>query len=75
MQGTEYFIRASRIEPVTGRMRDVTIYDLSLPNARRIVYADSGMMAFEASGKDMRVLLHTGVVHEYRLRRDRARCG
>jgi lipopolysaccharide export system permease protein len=63
---TEYFIRASRIEAATGRMRDVTIYDLSLPTARRIVYADSGVMAFEASGEDMRVLLHAGVVHEYR---------
>jgi lipopolysaccharide export system permease protein len=63
---TEYFIRASRIEPATGRMRDVTIYDMSMPSARRIVYADSGVMAFEASGEDMRVLLHTGVVHEYR---------
>ena len=62
----DYFIRASRIEPVSGRMRDVTIYDLSLPSARRIVYADSGLLAFEANGKDMRVLLHTGVVHEYR---------
>jgi len=63
---TQYFIRASRIEPISGRMRDVTIYDLSLPTARRIVYADSGMMAFEASGEDMRVLLRNGVVHEYR---------
>jgi lipopolysaccharide export LptBFGC system permease protein LptF len=63
---TQYFIRASRIEPISGRMRDVTIYDLSLATARRIVYADSGMMAFEASGEDMRVLLRHGVVHEYR---------
>jgi lipopolysaccharide export system permease protein len=63
---TEYFIRASRIEPATGRMRDVTIYDLSLPTARRIVYADSGTMAFEATGEDMQVLLRSGVVHEYR---------
>lgn len=63
---TAYFLRASRIDPATGRMRDITIYDLSLPTARRIVYADSGTMAFEANGTDMQVLLHDGVVHEYR---------
>jgi lipopolysaccharide export system permease protein len=63
---TDYFIRAGVIEPLTGRMRDVTIYDLSLPTARRIVYADSGTMAFEGNGQDMRVQLYDGVVHEYR---------
>jgi len=66
LQGTDYFLRASRIEAGTGRMRNVTIYDLSQPNVRRIVYADSGFMAFEANGRDLRLHLFTGVVHEYR---------
>ena len=61
-----YYIRASRIEPLTGRMRNVTIFDLTLPESRRIVYADSGYMAFEANGRDLRVHLYDGAVHEYR---------
>lgn len=63
---TEYFIRASYIEQGTGRLRDVTIYDLSLPNARRVIYADSGSMMFEENGRNLRLLLHHGEVHEYR---------
>lgn len=63
---TSYFIRASRIEQGTGRMRDVTIYDMSLPTTRRVVYADSGQMAFEANGRDLQLHLYSGAVHEYR---------
>ena len=63
---TEYFIRAGYIEQGTGRMRDVTIYDLTLPTARRIIYADSGSMMFEENGRNLRLLLHRGEVHEYR---------
>jgi lipopolysaccharide export system permease protein len=63
---TEYFIRAGWIEQGTGRMRDVTIYDLTLPTARRIVYADSGTMMFEENGRNLRLLLYRGEVHEFR---------
>ena len=66
LQGTDYFLRASRIEAGTGRMRDVTIYDLTLPNVRRVVYADSGIMLFEANGRDLQLHLYSGAVHEYR---------
>ncbi len=62
----KYHIRASRIEAGTGRMRNVTIFDLSLPTSRRIVYADSGVMAFEANGSDLRLHLYDGAIHEYR---------
>jgi lipopolysaccharide export system permease protein len=63
---TEYFIRAGYIEQGTGRMRDVTIYDLTLPTVRRIIYADSGSMMFEENGRNLRLLLYQGEVHEYR---------
>ncbi len=63
---TEYFIRSGRIEQGTGRMWDVTIYDLSLPTARRIIYADSGLMMFEENGRNLRLLLNHGEIHEYR---------
>lgn len=60
-----YFIRASRIEPGTGRMREVVIYDMSPPNGRRVIYADSGMMAFAQGNQDLRIDLYQGEVHEY----------
>jgi lipopolysaccharide export system permease protein len=63
---TEFFIRSGRIEQGTGRLRDVTIYDLSLPTARRIVYADSGQMMMESGGTTLRLVLYQGEVHEYR---------
>jgi lipopolysaccharide export system permease protein len=66
MPPTHYHIRASRIEQLTGRMRDVTIYDLSLPTVRRVIYADSGFMAFEDNEQDLRLMLYRGEVHEYR---------
>ncbi|HSR15368.1 MAG TPA: LptF/LptG family permease, partial [Gemmatimonadales bacterium] len=62
----KYHIRASRIEAGTGRMRNITIFDLSQPASRRIVYGDSGVMAFEANGTDLRLHLFDGAVHEYR---------
>ena len=63
---TEYFIRSGRIEQGTGRLRNVTIYDLSLPTARRIIYADSGQMMMETGGTTLRLVLYQGEVHEYR---------
>ncbi len=61
-----YFLRASRIETLSGRLRDVTIYDLGLADARRVIYADSGVMAFETGHPDLQMLLYTGRVHEYK---------
>jgi lipopolysaccharide export system permease protein len=63
---TEFFIRSGRIEQGTGRLRNVTIYDLSLPSARRVVYADSGRMMMETGGTTLRLVLYQGEVHEYR---------
>ena len=60
-----YWIQASRIEPGTGRMREVAIYDLSVVQGRRIIYADSGYMAFQGE-KDLGIRLFDGTVHEYK---------
>jgi lipopolysaccharide export system permease protein len=60
-----YWIQASRIEPGTGRMREVAIYDLSVVQGRRIIYADSGYMSFQGE-KDLGILLFDGTVHEYK---------
>ena len=62
---SQYFLRASRIEQATGRMREVIIYDLSPPTARRVISADSGLMAFEPNGRDLGIHLFHGEIHEY----------
>ena len=54
------YLRAARIEPGTNRMRDVTIYDLSTPTARRTIQADSGALAFSRSGTDLILTLYDG---------------
>jgi lipopolysaccharide export system permease protein len=54
------YLRAARIEPGTNRMRDVTIYDLSTPTARRTIQADSGALAFSRTGTDLILTLYDG---------------
>ena len=63
---SQYFLRASRIDPASGRMREVIIYDLSPPTGRRVIYADSGYMAFERGGLDLGIHLYLGRVNEYK---------
>lgn len=63
---SQYFLEASRIEPVSGRMREVVIYDLSPALGRRIIYADSGYMTFERGDQDLGIRLYTGRVDEYK---------
>jgi lipopolysaccharide export system permease protein len=54
------YLRAARIESGTNRMRDVTIYDLSDPSARRSILADSGQLAFSRTGTDLVLTLYDG---------------
>jgi lipopolysaccharide export system permease protein len=54
------YLRAARIESGTNRMRDVTIYDLSDPAARRSILADSGQLAFSRNGADLVLTLYNG---------------
>ena len=61
-----YFLRAGRIDPATGRMTDITLFDVSGALTRRIVYADSGVMAFTANGRDLALALFDGEVHQVR---------
>ena len=66
LPGSLYVLQASRIEPGTGRMREIVIYDMSPPDGRRMIYADSGYMAFEDGGKDLVLKLYDGRAHEYK---------
>ncbi|MGH7628473.1 MAG: LptF/LptG family permease, partial [Gemmatimonadales bacterium] len=63
---SKYFLRASRIDGATGRLRGVTIYDVGDQAERRVIYADSGLMAYAANQRDLTLQLHYGVIHEYR---------
>ncbi len=61
---SQYFLRASRIERNTGRLRSVSIYDIGQPERRRIIYADSGVMGLAPGGSDLTLRLYHGTVQQ-----------
>lgn len=61
---SSYYLQVSEIEPMTNRLFDVVIYDLSESGRDRTIYADSGKMAFNESSTDLFLTLHDGWVHE-----------
>ena len=63
---SEYFLRAGRIDAATGRLRDITIYDLGGETNRRIIYADSGRMAYAEGQTDLSLRLYDGSIHQFR---------
>src|SRR5258708_5714012 len=60
----QFFLRATRIDPATNRLKDVTIYDLEDADRRLIIMADSGLMAYTPSGHDLYLTLMDGEIHE-----------
>jgi lipopolysaccharide export system permease protein len=63
---SQYFLRAGRIDAATGRLRDVTIYDVGGETSRRVIYADSGQMAYAEGQTDLSLRLYDGTIHQYR---------
>jgi lipopolysaccharide export system permease protein len=63
---SKYFLRSSRIDGATGLLRGVTIYDVGDENVRRVIYADSGFMAYAPGGRDLTLRLYDGLIHQYR---------
>ncbi len=63
---SKYFLRSSRIDPGSGRLRGVTIYDVGEETTRRVIYADSGFMAYAPGGRDLTLQLFHGAIHQYR---------
>jgi lipopolysaccharide export system permease protein len=61
---SNYFLRASRIDPGSGRLRSVSIYDIGLADRRRIIYADSGVMGYGPDGKDLVLRLWEGSIQQ-----------
>ena len=57
------FLRASRVDANSGRLKDVAIYDLGQPDERRIIYADSGVIGYAPGGIDVRLRLWHGTIH------------
>lgn len=62
--GTSYYLQASRIDPATGRLRDVAIFDVSNPDVSRTIFADSGVMLLNESRTDLVLTLLDGHVRE-----------
>ena len=62
---SQYFLRAGRIDAERGGLRDVVIYDVSGQSSRRVIYADSGLMAFAGASTDLSLTLFDGSVHEF----------
>src|SRR6266702_3008945 len=58
------FLRASRIDGNTNKLKDVTLYDLGDAERRRIITADSGRMAYAAGGRDLFLTLTDGDIEE-----------
>src|SRR2546430_3974483 len=58
------FLRASRIDGSSNKLKDVTIYDLADAERRRIITADSGRMAYNAAGRDLYFTLQDGDIEE-----------
>jgi lipopolysaccharide export system permease protein len=61
-----FFLRASRIDANSGRLRSVTLYDMAGTDSRRIIYADSGVMGFTNQGTDLQFRLYDGAVHAFK---------
>lgn len=60
------FLRASRIDANSGRLRSVTIYDMAGSDSRRIIYADSGVMGFTDQGTNLQLKLWRGAIHAFK---------
>src|SRR5919108_6628500 len=58
------FLRASRIDGSANKLKDVTLYDLSDAERRRIIRADSGRMAYSTGGRDLFLTLLDGDIEE-----------
>jgi lipopolysaccharide export system permease protein len=60
---TQFFLRASRIS-ATGQLTSVSIYDIGQSDHRRVIYADSGLMGYDPSGRDLILRLYDGSVQD-----------
>jgi len=60
----QYYLQAAHIDPATNRLRDVAIFDMSLGQKVRSIYADSGRMAWDSARINLLLTLYDGYVLE-----------
>ncbi len=60
----QFFLRAARIDATANKLKDVTIYNLADPERRRVITADSGLMAYTPGGRDLYLTLQDGDIRE-----------
>jgi lipopolysaccharide export LptBFGC system permease protein LptF len=60
----QYVLRAAQIDPVSGALQDVTIYDLSSYQGSRVIHATRGVMGEAPNGTDLLLTLYDGVATE-----------
>ncbi len=59
----QLYLRAGEIDrDESGRMHDVTIYDVSDATRRRTIFADSGTLVFASNRRDLIMHLYSGMV-------------
>jgi len=61
---TPYYLEAEQIEPETGVLRRVAIYDVTDHQVSRTITADSGRMAFNEERTDLLLRLYDGDMRE-----------
>lgn len=59
---SKFFLQAAQIDPMTNVLDDVVIYDRSAPTRFRTIYAERGVMAFNAERTDLFLTLSDGIV-------------
>ena len=64
VQPGKFYLRAGHLDEGSNRMREVVIYDLSVPTRRRTIYADSGNMALAPNRRDLALTLYKGYMQE-----------
>jgi lipopolysaccharide export system permease protein len=60
IQEERLYLKAGRIDRSNGHMKEVVIYDLTSPERRRTIYADSGAIGFAPNQKDLALDLYSG---------------
>jgi lipopolysaccharide export system permease protein len=58
------YLRAAILVRGTNQMRDVTIFDMSDPQRRRTIRADSGLLELSSDGRDLNLTLFDGSTTE-----------
>jgi lipopolysaccharide export system permease protein len=62
VQEERLYLKAGQIDQSNGHMREIVIFDLTSPDRRRTIYADSGVIGYAANLKDLELDLFSGQI-------------